>query len=497
MELLPVALPRERQDQILQLADRRLRRRSSVVLAARHRIRASQATSGSSQRYRVVPRRLQGGHFDDQGDVRGCPRTPGLNGDATFAVVWPTSAGGGDGGRERRWTGTTRVDDPGRGGGRRRNTRFALDLYATAEGRRRQPVLLALQHLHGPGHDRRRRRGETARQMAVHAPPPGRPGARPTPGSRSSSRGSTARACRSRGPTRSSPPTPSGSRPARRSCPTSWRRSRPVTPPRSLARLRRRPRGRPQDDQRLGRETDPRQDPRPDRAVASSAATPRSCSPTRSTSKGPGSRPSARAATRKDATFHAPGGRDVTVPMMAQTGTFRYLDGGTFQALELPYQGNGRSMVVLLPKAGRRAGGAGGVADGGEPRRLAQGARRPSGSSVELPRFKLTEQFELSDAARRDGDGRRLRPGAADFSGMNGRRDLSISAVIHKAFVDVNEAGTEAAAATAVVVGRRSRAEAARTRPVPGRPPVRRPDPRPGDGLGAVPRAGLDPKPRV
>ena len=53
--------------------------------------------------------------------------------------------------------------------------------------------------------------------------------------------------------------------------------------------------------------------------------------------------------------------------------------------------------------------------------------------------------------------------GDADFSGINGKRDLFISAVIHKAFVDVNEEGTEAAAATAVVMGR---AAAARPEPI-------------------------------
>jgi serpin B len=46
--------------------------------------------------------------------------------------------------------------------------------------------------------------------------------------------------------------------------------------------------------------------------------------------------------------------------------------------------------------------------------------------------------------------------GDADFSGMNGKRDLFISAVVHKAFVDVNEEGTEAAASTAVVMSRSS-----------------------------------------
>jgi serpin B len=72
---------------------------------------------------------------------------------------------------------------------------------------------------------------------------------------------------------------------------------------------------------------------------------------------------------------------------------------------------------------------------------------------VALPRFKLTEEFELSRVLATLGMPLAFSDDA-DFSGMNGGKDpLQISAVLHKAFVDVNEAGTEAAAATGVVVG--------------------------------------------
>ena len=70
---------------------------------------------------------------------------------------------------------------------------------------------------------------------------------------------------------------------------------------------------------------------------------------------------------------------------------------------------------------------------------------------VSLPRFKMTSQFLLNQAlvamGMTDAFGDK-----ADFSGMDGKKDLFISAAIHKAFVDVNEEGTEAAAATAVVM---------------------------------------------
>ncbi len=70
---------------------------------------------------------------------------------------------------------------------------------------------------------------------------------------------------------------------------------------------------------------------------------------------------------------------------------------------------------------------------------------------VYLPKFKTTSQFQLSDTLKSMGMVSAFDAGTADFSGMTGNRDLFISAVIHKAFVDVNEEGTEAAAATAVV----------------------------------------------
>ena len=169
--------------------------------------------------------------------------------------------------------------------------------------------------------------------------------------------------------------------------------------------------------------------------------------------KGAWQSPFREARTRKDATFHATGGRDLTAPMMAQTGTFPYLDGGTFQALELPYHGGGRSMVVLLPK---QADGLGALEAALTGENLAGWVKGLSQRrvDVELPRFKLSEGFELREALSAMGMSDAFDPARADFSGMTGRRDLTISAVIHKSFVDVNEAGTEAAAATAAVMSR-------------------------------------------
>jgi len=87
---------------------------------------------------------------------------------------------------------------------------------------------------------------------------------------------------------------------------------------------------------------------------------------------------------------------------------------------------------------------------------------------VGLPRFEITSQLRLDGVLRQLGMTDAF-SGQADFSGIGGRRDLFISAALHKAFVDVNEEGTEAAAATAIVA-------ALAMAPEPGRPPVFRAD---------------------
>ena len=79
--------------------------------------------------------------------------------------------------------------------------------------------------------------------------------------------------------------------------------------------------------------------------------------------------------------------------------------------------------------------------------------RRTEQVHVWLPRFKLTQQFRLKDTLEALGMRRAFQPGVADFSGITDRPDeLCIGDVVHKAFVDVNEEGTEAAAATGVVI---------------------------------------------
>jgi len=154
-----------------------------------------------------------------------------------------------------------------------------------------------------------------------------------------------------------------------------------------------------------------------------------------------------------DGTFHLLDDGEVTVPMMQQIASFGYAEEEGYQAVELPYDGNELSMVVVLPEAGGfvdfeaalDAERMGGIVEALERREVA----------LTMPRFEFDSGFSLNDALKALGMEDAFSE-AADFSGMTGTTELFISSVIHKAFVSVDEAGTEAAAATAVVMAEKA-----------------------------------------
>ncbi len=150
--------------------------------------------------------------------------------------------------------------------------------------------------------------------------------------------------------------------------------------------------------------------------------------------------------------FHPAEGETKRVPMMRQSGRFGYSEGEWGQALELPYGQGELSMVLLLPPQAR---GLKDMETSLDPQRLREwlaGMRRVE-VDVAIPRFEMTAHYSLKGTLNEMGMSDAFCPQAADFSGMNGRRDLHIMDVIHKAYVKVDEEGTEAAAATGVVVG--------------------------------------------
>jgi serpin B len=144
--------------------------------------------------------------------------------------------------------------------------------------------------------------------------------------------------------------------------------------------------------------------------------------------------------------------KKVRVPLMHQEQELKYHDGGTFQMLELPYKDRELAMVVLLP---RKTDGLAELEKSLTADRLAAGLARLKTHqvAVTLPSFQVTAEFALKSTLAALGMPDAFNDNAADFSGMDGRKDLVIQAVVHKAFVDVNEEGTEAAAATGVAVG--------------------------------------------
>jgi serine protease inhibitor len=158
------------------------------------------------------------------------------------------------------------------------------------------------------------------------------------------------------------------------------------------------------------------------------------------------------AKARKDAPFSLTPEEKVTVPMMHQRGDFAYGVVGEVQVLELPYAGKDLSMFVLLPK---RVDGLADLEQKLSPETLKAwtSGLREQKVEVYLPKFKMSASFRLDGVLSSMGMPLAFSD-EADFSGMDGKRDLFISAVIHKAFVDVNEEGTEAAAATGVVMSR-------------------------------------------
>jgi serine protease inhibitor len=165
----------------------------------------------------------------------------------------------------------------------------------------------------------------------------------------------------------------------------------------------------------------------------------------------------------RPAPFYVSSNETVTVPMMSLKESFKtvQIDAASVGLLELPYVGNDLSMVILLPgnamlPADMNPVSLSGLEEKLTPENLrswlaaldsAPWEREP----ISVPRFTTTQSFNLSDTLKAMG-----MPSAfgdtADFSGMDGTKQVYISDVLHKTFVRVDESGTEAAAATTVTM---------------------------------------------
>ena len=152
-----------------------------------------------------------------------------------------------------------------------------------------------------------------------------------------------------------------------------------------------------------------------------------------------------------DAKFHAPS-QDVSVKLMKRVdgeARFKYASTSDVQALEMPYTGGRTSMLVLLPAASDTAA----LEKSLTAEKIAgwRGSLKEQQVKLYFPKFKLECKYSLKDTLEKMGMPTAF-SGAADFSGVDGKQDLYISQVLHKSYVDVNEKGTEAAAATAVIL---------------------------------------------
>jgi serpin B len=149
--------------------------------------------------------------------------------------------------------------------------------------------------------------------------------------------------------------------------------------------------------------------------------------------------------------FHLISGTDVTAAMMKQTGSFKYSEGDNYQVIELPYDGQELSMVIFLPAPGQFTA----FEEAMTYQLISNILAQKNGNqyiALTMPKFEFESEFGLKETLMTMG---MVEPflDTADFSGMSSQSDLHIDDVVHKAFVSVDEAGTEAAAASAVIVG--------------------------------------------
>jgi serpin B len=161
----------------------------------------------------------------------------------------------------------------------------------------------------------------------------------------------------------------------------------------------------------------------------------------------------------KSEPFTLAGGTTASVPMMRRVLRAGFAETADASVAELRYEGQGTgrklSMVVIVPKAADglgpveqriAAGGLGGYVSGLADEQV----------DVALPRFKMTSEHDLGGTLKTMGMPLAFDESRADFSGISKAERLYITKVAHKAFVEVNEEGTEAAAATGVVIGTKS-----------------------------------------
>ena len=150
-------------------------------------------------------------------------------------------------------------------------------------------------------------------------------------------------------------------------------------------------------------------------------------------------------------TFYLTGGDEIDAEMMHMNDEdidFNYSENDDVQLLQLPYKDNELSMYIMLPKTNDMASMESELAY--EYLTDLKEDMSPEYVNIHLPKFKFEQKYNLNDMLIDMGMSTAFEQGNADFSGITSGVPLYISYVIHQSYVDVNEEGTEAAAATAV-----------------------------------------------
>lgn len=155
----------------------------------------------------------------------------------------------------------------------------------------------------------------------------------------------------------------------------------------------------------------------------------------------------------RDGVFNLLDGRQVSVPMMSMSdpADLLYAQGLGYQAVELPYRGGRAAMTIIVPDSGSFVGLESTLSADQIDAILAN--MEYASVALTLPKFSYEQSISMAKTLADMGMPDAIDPKRADFSGMDGTQDLYITDVFHKAFVAVDEAGTEAAAATAVIIG--------------------------------------------
>jgi serpin B len=153
-----------------------------------------------------------------------------------------------------------------------------------------------------------------------------------------------------------------------------------------------------------------------------------------------------------DGPFTLLDGSTVTAPFMANSDNFGYRQGDGYQVVVLPYVGGRTAMAILLPDAGQFETVEAGL-DAQQMTAILSGIEYTE-VQLTMPKFEYRSEYSLPATMKELGMTDPFNPGVADFSGMADTTDeLYITEIVHKAFIKVDEAGTEAAAATGVIVG--------------------------------------------